>query len=165
MSQDVTDLGKRLNLVGLAATNPLQNGVYAAGLQPSDPLFGAALSPQFLAGNGNLIQVSVEALFDAATALTDIRVKLQGLPRPEFAGLLGSDRYIDLKTYRVGADTSLTEHIFVASAGNPVCDVLQFGAVSSLAVPRFFYKFQLIAKATALAPKAGDAAIAYVNAF
>jgi len=164
MAVDQTDLGLRLHLVGLAATNPL-TAAYTNGDQPADPFFG---KEPFSAGAATGLICAVNATFDPATTLTDIRVKLQGLVRPEVASLFaGAGAWIDLPSSRVSTGAAaVAEQIFVASAGNPVTDALAIGASLGLH-PRFFYQMRIIGKYTTAGAgaKAGDSVSAYINAF
>lgn len=163
------DLGLRLHLVGGAGgvTN-LISGTYQAGVQASDsPL----LSPQFYGGRGQVAMVSVAASFDAATAVTDMRIKLQGVPRPEFltlfptlfplSGTLAGSGWVDILTLdhlgNKGTGATVAEHIYLASAGNTLFDTL-------IATEAYmFYQLQIAAECTGSATKAGDIAQAWVN--
>jgi hypothetical protein len=164
MATDFTDLGLRLHLVGLATTNPLTNA-YTGGDQPSDPYY---CKEQFQAGAATGLIASINATFDPATVITDIRVKLQGMPRPEFASLFGgAGAWVDLPSSRISTGANPTvEQIFIASPGNPVVDALAIGASLGLH-PRFFYQLRLLAKYTTAGggAKAGDIVYGYVNAF
>src|SRR5437868_8007591 len=99
-SRAAGDLGLILHLIGGAAgaTN-LISATYQAGLQPADTV---PSSPQFMAGMGRQLMISIAGVFDAASVVTDIRFKLQGVPRDELSTLApfstGSNRWVDIYT-------------------------------------------------------------------
>ena len=138
MSQNFADLGQKLNLVGGGAgSGNLINGTYQPGAT-------------FYADAAQQLDVALVLTFDAATVLTDIRVKLQGRHASWPAGV-----WQDIPTTKGSTQASppVAEQVFTASAGATIVDSLQ-----CLSGQHKFYSggFQIVAKATAAATKPGD---------
>jgi hypothetical protein len=168
-SQAAGDLGLRLHLIGGAAgASNLISGTYQAALQAADTF---PSSPQFSAGMGRQLMVTIAGVFDAASVVTDIRFKLQGMPRDDLATLApfstGSNRWVDIYTVdhlgragtAVGGATD-AEHVYTLATvgvGNPFVDVLMTMNAS------MFSQLQVVAEATGGATKAGDIVFAWAN--
>lgn len=97
------------------------------------------------------VALNVTATFDAATALTDMRVKLQG--KDDQAP---TAQWFDIITTRAsdgspGSGATVAEHVFTASAGNSLSDTLV--TTGSYMVP----SLRVVVEATGAGPQvAGD---------
>ena len=144
MAQNFADLGQKLSQVGNAQLNL---GTYQPGTT-------------FYADAAQQLMIALQVAFDAASSVTDIRVKLQGRHASWAPGV-----WQDIPTVKGSAPTAapVAEQVFAVAAGTTISDTLDV-----LDGHHKFYSggMQLVAKATGAGPvKAGDSATADVNAW
>ena len=145
MAQNFADLGQKLSQSGAAATLVLNT--YNPGTT-------------FYADAAQQLMAALQVAFDAASALTDIRVKLQGRHSSWPPGV-----WQDIPTVKGSAPTAapVAEQVFAVAAGTTISDTLEI-----LDGHHKFYSggMQLVAKATGAGPvKNGDSVVADVNAW